>query len=58
MSATASRNMQHVLKLRASKSDHTAFKAAAQATGLTVAAWMRSVLLERAAELRARKVIA
>ena len=49
--------MQHVLKLRASKADYESFKAAAQATGLTVAAWMRSTLLERAAELRARRVI-
>ena len=58
MSATASRNMQKVLKLRASKIDYESFRAAAEVMGLTVSGWMRATLLERAAELRAKRVIA
>ena len=57
MSAVASRNMQKVLKLRVSEKDRRAFCEAATVTGQTVSAWMRATLLERAAELRARKVI-
>lgn len=57
MSATASRQMHKILKLRVSEKDRTAFTAAATVTGQTVSGWMRATLLERAAELRARKVI-
>jgi hypothetical protein len=57
MSATASRQMHRVLKLRVSEKDRRSFAEAASVTGLTVSAWARAVLLERAAEMRARKVI-
>lgn len=52
-----SRNMQKALKLRVSERDARAFEEAASVTGQTVSAWMRAVLLERAAEMRAKKVI-
>lgn len=53
-----SRQLHKVLKLRVSEQDHVAFNQAASVTGQTLSAWMRAILLERAAEMRARKVIA
>lgn len=53
-----SRNMQRVLKFRASQRDVEAFTSAAEVTGQTISGWMRFVLLERAAEMRAKRIIA
>lgn len=53
-----SRNMQKVLKLRVSDKDQRSFQEAATVTGQTVSGWMRSTLLERAAEMRAKKIVA
>lgn len=52
-----SRQLHQLMKFRVHERDQRAFADAARVTGQTVSAWMRAVLLERAAEMRAKGVI-
>lgn len=53
-----SRQLHKSVKVRVHEKDHAAFAEAAAVTGQTVSSWARAALLERAAEMRAKGVIA